>query len=312
MMGNICDVDPDDVRIGMPVRVAVVAVDDGYAVPIWRPADLGVGSGCVSTQLPGLPVALPKRVLLKGLTAGRSQGSGREPERHQRHGKDPRGQANQLSQGFSVRRGERAERRTESECTCSQQEVLDGWEYGRCEPGFGYAISIPADHNEDRGGGDSAGLALMDVADDSLREPTPYVVEAACGPCLSKVISDRTAARRRADHDEDPGLHVLGTRRLCRGLKYRGDQIVLHRRVAESAAGALMVDRPEARNGHDGKIQRYMRIAALSPSGAGCRSSQRAWSAPEPAGSGTAHGAGAASAGSNSTAADADDNVSGG
>jgi uncharacterized OB-fold protein len=40
MMGNIFDVDPDEVRFGMPVRVAFVAVDDGYAVPIWRPADL--------------------------------------------------------------------------------------------------------------------------------------------------------------------------------------------------------------------------------------------------------------------------------
>jgi hypothetical protein len=226
-----------------------------------------VGSGCVSTQLPGLPVALPKRVLLKGLTAGWSQGSGPEPEWHQRHGKDPRGQGNQLSQRFSVRRGERAERRTESECTCSQQEVLDGWEYGRSEPGFGYAIGIPADHNEDRGRGDSAGLALMDVADDSLREPTPDVVEAACGPRLSKVLSDRTAARRLADHDEDPGPHVLGARRLCRGFKYRGDQMVLHRRVAESAAGALMVDRLEARNGMTGKttvIQENRRSFAVA------------------------------------------------
>jgi uncharacterized OB-fold protein len=36
MMGNIVDVDPADVSIGLPVEASFVAVDDGYAVVVWR------------------------------------------------------------------------------------------------------------------------------------------------------------------------------------------------------------------------------------------------------------------------------------
>jgi uncharacterized OB-fold protein len=40
MVGELLDVDPDRVRIGMPVRIAYDRVDDDLVLPAWRPADL--------------------------------------------------------------------------------------------------------------------------------------------------------------------------------------------------------------------------------------------------------------------------------
>jgi hypothetical protein len=37
LMGNVTGVEPDDVRIGLPVEVYFVAADEGVAVPFWRP-----------------------------------------------------------------------------------------------------------------------------------------------------------------------------------------------------------------------------------------------------------------------------------
>ncbi|HMD45795.1 MAG TPA: Zn-ribbon domain-containing OB-fold protein [Acidimicrobiales bacterium] len=38
MMGNLTDCDPAEVRIGMPVEAYAVRVEEGLAVPFWRPA----------------------------------------------------------------------------------------------------------------------------------------------------------------------------------------------------------------------------------------------------------------------------------
>ena len=38
MLGELLDVDPADVEIGMPVEVALTEVDDGLTLPNWRPA----------------------------------------------------------------------------------------------------------------------------------------------------------------------------------------------------------------------------------------------------------------------------------
>lgn len=38
MVGELLDVDPDDVRIGAPVEVAWLRVDDDLTIPAWRPA----------------------------------------------------------------------------------------------------------------------------------------------------------------------------------------------------------------------------------------------------------------------------------
>ena len=38
MMGNVTDVDVDDVHIGMPVEVYMIEAEAGLGVPFWRPA----------------------------------------------------------------------------------------------------------------------------------------------------------------------------------------------------------------------------------------------------------------------------------
>lgn len=38
IFGNVTDVDPDDVRVGLPVEVWFTKVDDEIGVPSWRPA----------------------------------------------------------------------------------------------------------------------------------------------------------------------------------------------------------------------------------------------------------------------------------
>ena len=38
MMGNVTDVEPDDVHIGMAVEAYAVLAEDGIAIPYWRPA----------------------------------------------------------------------------------------------------------------------------------------------------------------------------------------------------------------------------------------------------------------------------------
>ncbi|HLN17447.1 MAG TPA: Zn-ribbon domain-containing OB-fold protein [Acidimicrobiales bacterium] len=38
MMGNVTDCDPADVHIGLPVEAYGVRVEDGLALPFWRPA----------------------------------------------------------------------------------------------------------------------------------------------------------------------------------------------------------------------------------------------------------------------------------
>jgi uncharacterized protein len=40
MMGNITDVDPEAVQIGMPVVAYAVRVDDEIGIPQWRPASV--------------------------------------------------------------------------------------------------------------------------------------------------------------------------------------------------------------------------------------------------------------------------------
>ena len=37
MTGNVTEVDPDAVRVGMPVRVAFVPSGDGMLIPEWTP-----------------------------------------------------------------------------------------------------------------------------------------------------------------------------------------------------------------------------------------------------------------------------------
>jgi uncharacterized OB-fold protein len=39
MMGNVTDVDPDTVSIGLPVEVWFAPADERFAIPLWRPAD---------------------------------------------------------------------------------------------------------------------------------------------------------------------------------------------------------------------------------------------------------------------------------
>ncbi|MER3452270.1 MAG: nucleic acid-binding protein [Acidimicrobiia bacterium] len=41
MMGNVTGCPVDDVRIGMPVEVYMVEVEEGLAVPFWRPRNAG-------------------------------------------------------------------------------------------------------------------------------------------------------------------------------------------------------------------------------------------------------------------------------
>ena len=38
MMGNITDVDPDEVKIGMPVEAYAIIAEEGIGIPCWRPA----------------------------------------------------------------------------------------------------------------------------------------------------------------------------------------------------------------------------------------------------------------------------------
>ena len=38
MMGNVTDVEPDDVHVGMAVEAYAVIAEDGIGVPYWRPA----------------------------------------------------------------------------------------------------------------------------------------------------------------------------------------------------------------------------------------------------------------------------------
>jgi uncharacterized OB-fold protein len=44
MMGNVVDVDVDDVVIDMPVQVEFVRVDDELTIPVWRPIDRAIRS----------------------------------------------------------------------------------------------------------------------------------------------------------------------------------------------------------------------------------------------------------------------------
>ena len=37
VISNICDIDPHDVRLGMPVVVFFAATEDDLAVPLFRP-----------------------------------------------------------------------------------------------------------------------------------------------------------------------------------------------------------------------------------------------------------------------------------
>jgi uncharacterized protein len=39
IMGNVVDVAPDDVEIGLPVRVRFTEVDEDLTLPVWAPAD---------------------------------------------------------------------------------------------------------------------------------------------------------------------------------------------------------------------------------------------------------------------------------
>ena len=41
MMGNITDCAPEDVHIGLAVRAYAVEIEDGIAIPYWRPASTG-------------------------------------------------------------------------------------------------------------------------------------------------------------------------------------------------------------------------------------------------------------------------------
>jgi uncharacterized protein len=41
VLGELLDVAPEDVRVGMPVEVTFLPVDDDLALPAWRPADTG-------------------------------------------------------------------------------------------------------------------------------------------------------------------------------------------------------------------------------------------------------------------------------
>jgi uncharacterized protein len=49
LMAELVDVPPDEVRIGAPVRVDFVRIDDALTLPVWRPVD----GGPRSAQLPG-------------------------------------------------------------------------------------------------------------------------------------------------------------------------------------------------------------------------------------------------------------------
>jgi uncharacterized protein len=44
VLGELLDVAPDDVRVGMPVEATFLPVDDDLALPAWRPADTGRAS----------------------------------------------------------------------------------------------------------------------------------------------------------------------------------------------------------------------------------------------------------------------------
>ena len=44
MMGNVVDVDVDEVVIDMPVHVEFVRVDDELTIPVWRPIDPAIRS----------------------------------------------------------------------------------------------------------------------------------------------------------------------------------------------------------------------------------------------------------------------------
>ena len=41
MLGELVDVDPAAVSIGMPVQVALTRIDDELTLPFWRPATDG-------------------------------------------------------------------------------------------------------------------------------------------------------------------------------------------------------------------------------------------------------------------------------
>jgi uncharacterized OB-fold protein len=55
MMGNVIGIDPDRVVIGMSVQVEFIAVEDDYAVPVWRSVDEAVGSMGASSSARGVP-----------------------------------------------------------------------------------------------------------------------------------------------------------------------------------------------------------------------------------------------------------------
>jgi uncharacterized protein len=38
MLGELIDVDPGAVTIGMPVQIALTRIDDELTLPFWRPA----------------------------------------------------------------------------------------------------------------------------------------------------------------------------------------------------------------------------------------------------------------------------------
>jgi len=63
MVGELLDVDPDRVRIGMPVRIAYDRVDDDLVLPAWRPADL--------TELPPLRLKVTPTFVIASALATR-------------------------------------------------------------------------------------------------------------------------------------------------------------------------------------------------------------------------------------------------
>ena len=56
LLAEMPGVAPDQVRIGMPVRIDYLRIDDELTLPAWRPADAAAGQAPVRAELPAMAV----------------------------------------------------------------------------------------------------------------------------------------------------------------------------------------------------------------------------------------------------------------
>ena len=201
--------------------------------------------------------------------ARRTEGTGGDADRDDRHRLDPVGELDDAPDIVRGVGGERGEGGAVAERPRGEQQVLHGGEDRRGEGGPPAAARV-AGHHHDDGGGTEAGLdRLVDLREErGFESPCGRVVPAVTPESAPELV-ERGAAIRVAHDDELPGLRVLRAR--CPGGGLEDPSQV---RVGHEVGGVRTVR--TLRAGHREEPGRFAQGSTRSDRYSGCSVSHAA------------------------------------